>query len=487
MLYFLAPYHRVISKMPTSRNYKFLFGVVFSASLLLRTALVAINREANDPHWDVARRILQTNSLPTMRDCWECFQPKLYHYVFAETLKAFGLGTIPPYRQNLVGELINFFAGVITLAVVWWLIERLPGPGQNLKLLAFTLAALNPPLIGINSQATNDTFAILFSTLALYFTFDHFQRGRIRSFLLIVFFVILGISSKTNVWVTAAAIFIAFLIRIWVQAEERRKSVMLTLTFFFAVVGLSILNPFNQYIVNYREYGSPMVETISRQPLPDFFKQTAYANPGILSIQDGFFTFKFLDLIQHPRIDTTPVNFAAARTSFWTLLYGRAHSIHFDNWPPPWSTTGDTLFTLTRAILILALPPSILLMIGALIEGFLVFKSIIRRDRSLAQNTSFGLFTLVFVGYILFDAVFALFYRDYTTMKAIFTYPALLSFPVLFLRSTARVDSIKPAKWGRWITILLEGVVGVLAVLYVLDVVSLIAQLFQTYLKSRGL
>jgi hypothetical protein len=235
-----------------------------------------------------------------------------------------------------------------------------------------------------------------------------------------------------------------------------------------------------------REYGSPIVETITKQPLPHLTQQTVYANPGILSIQDGFLTFKFIELMRHPRIDTTPINYSPARTSFWTLLYGRAHSIHFDNWPPPWSTTGSTLFGLSRAIFIFALLPSVLLLIGSLVEAALVLKSILKKDRALAQSTSFGLFVLVFVGYLLFDASFAMVYRDYTTMKAIFIYPALLSFPVLFLGITGKVETIQPAKWSRWIFAVIEAVVGVLALLYCADVLTLVAQLFQTYLKSHG-
>ena len=38
---------------------------------------------------------------------------------------------------------------------------------------------------------------------------------------------------------------------------------------------LSILNPLNQYISNYREYGSPILLNIDRQPLPHFFEQTS--------------------------------------------------------------------------------------------------------------------------------------------------------------------------------------------------------------------
>ena len=116
----------------------------------------------------------------------------------------------------MVAEFINFLAGVITLVIVWKFIIEFPVNNDILKVVSFALVALNPKLIGISSQATNDAFAILFSTLALYFTYIFIQKPRIVTLFLILLFILLGISSKTNTWVTAIAILLTLFLKTWV-------------------------------------------------------------------------------------------------------------------------------------------------------------------------------------------------------------------------------------------------------------------------------
>jgi hypothetical protein len=149
---------------------KILFLITFLLSCALRVAFVRVNRESNDNHVQVVKIILSTGHLPEKKDCSECFQPKLYHFTVAKIIQGFGWMNINLNRRTLVAEFINLLAGIMTLVVVFDLIKRLPVRNEWLKFLAFALVALNPQLIGINSQATNDTFLILFSTLALYCT-----------------------------------------------------------------------------------------------------------------------------------------------------------------------------------------------------------------------------------------------------------------------------------------------------------------------------
>ncbi len=320
--------------------------------------MVAINRESNDDHFTVIQLILKTGRLPQKADCWECYQPKLFHYTAAKLLQLTGLANTNPGTMILAIELLNYTAGMITILVIGLFLYRLPAKAEYLKVLAFGLVALNPNLIGINSQATNDTFAILFSTLALYCTYAFLQKKRPVTFLLILLFTVLGICTKTNVWITAIAIFLALFFKAWIEKQEQVIMLRFTILFGLATLALSIFNPLNQYISNVRDYGSPILLNIDRQPLPDFFVQTTAYRPGILSIQDGIFTFKFIDLLNHPRIEDGDI-YPPNRTSLWTQLYGQAYSVYFDNWPPSWFTTGDQGFALSRAIYILALLPTL--------------------------------------------------------------------------------------------------------------------------------
>jgi len=457
----------------TSRRTQILFLVVFLLSAGLRLGLVSYNRQSNDDHITVIQLILKTSSLPIKTDCWECFQPKLFHYSMAKFLQLSGLENAGQDTLVLAVELVNCAAGLLTILVIGLFVLRWPGKSEFLKVLAFGLVALNPNLTGINSQATNDTFMILFSTLALFCTYAFLQKQKPGTFLLILIFTILGISTKTNGWVTAGAIFLAFLVKAGLEKRLRIRMLLTTVLFGFVTLLVSIINPLNQYISNYRLYGSPLQLNITRQPLPHFFIQSSNPSfrPGILSIQDGLFTFKFIDLLRNPLIMNKD-DYSPNRTSLWTQLYGRAHSVHFDNWPTSWSADGDRAFNLARAIYILALLPTACLLIGAIMEIVLALQAILKRDAGLASNVHFGLTIITFAGFVLFLILYAVEYRDFSVFKPIFIYPAILTFPILFLRAG---EAIWSRLAGRllWIRAAAGAWIVALCILYSADIITL--------------
>ena len=152
--------------MQKNRKIRIIIAAVLFLSLALRLALTMVNRESNDNHLEVSRLISTQHRLPTKTDCWECFQPKLFHSIVASTLQGSGLIHADTDTQELMAQGINFLAGVITLLVIWRLVGKIPLQNESLRVFSFALVALNPPLIGISAQATNDVFAILFSALA---------------------------------------------------------------------------------------------------------------------------------------------------------------------------------------------------------------------------------------------------------------------------------------------------------------------------------
>ena len=227
---FQNPLGSEITAIP-SRTTHALILLIFLISAGLRLGLVSFNRESNDDHFTVIQLILKTDRLPEKADCWECYQPKLFHYTAAKFLQLTGLENANPGTMILAVELLNYTAGLITLLVIGLFLYRLPGKNGLLKVLAFGLVAFNPDLIGINSQATNDTFAILFSTLALYCTYAFLQKKKPVTFLLILLFTILGICSKTNVWITAIAIFLALLVKAWMEKPDRVQILRMAVNF----------------------------------------------------------------------------------------------------------------------------------------------------------------------------------------------------------------------------------------------------------------
>ncbi len=135
--------------------------------------------------------ILKTGRLPQKDDCWECFQPKLFHLLFAGAIKILGLANEAGYRQNIAGQALNLIAGIITLAIVWSFLRNLNVRNEKLKVLAFELVALNPDLLGIHSQATNDTLVILFSTLALIGTYRFLNQEKAVDFGLSILYILI--------------------------------------------------------------------------------------------------------------------------------------------------------------------------------------------------------------------------------------------------------------------------------------------------------
>ena len=438
--------------------------------------LVVFNRESNDDHFTVIQLILKTDRLPEKADCWECYQPKFFHYTAAKFLQLTGLENTNPSTMILPVEMLNYTAGLITILVIGLFLYRLPDKNGLLKVLAFGLAALNPNLIGISAQVTNDAFAILFSTLALICTYAYLQKKSPFPFLLMLLFIILGISSKTNVWITAIAILLALLVKAWMEKQERVRTLCIAGLFGLVTLILSIFNPLNQYISNVREYGSPILLNIDRQPLPDFLVQTSAYRPGILSIQDGFLTFKFGDLLRYPRNENGDA-YPPARSSLWTQLYARANSVHYDNWPESWSTTGEEGFALSRAIYILALLPTLLLLVGAAMEITHVLKSLVKREPDLAAASHFGLTAVTFIGFVLFIILYALEYRDFSVMKAIFLYPAMITFPLLFLRAGESLNTRLTERF-RWVRTGFAIWIVALFVLYSADIITMIALLY---------
>ena len=145
--------------------------------------------------------------------------------------------------------------------------------------------------------------------------------------------------------------------------------------------------------------------------------------------------------------------------------------------PDAWRTTGTEGFTIARGIFILALLPTLLILVGLAIEVYLFLKGVLRHDLALTQATSQGLFACTFIGYILFVAIYTFVYRDFSFMKAIFAFPALLTFPYLFLRAAEPIYTFL-SKRNRWSTYILDASMVALLLFYVLDAGSMVAQIY---------
>jgi hypothetical protein len=102
---------------------------------------------------------------------------------------------------------------------------------------------------------------------------------------------------------------------------------------------------------------------------------------------------------------------------------------------------------------------------------------VFRHDPALTQATSHGLFACAFIGYLLFVEIYTFIYRDFSFMKAIFAFPALITFPYLFLRAAEPLNAYLSKRF-RWSTYILNASVVALLIFYILDTGTMIAQIY---------
>ena len=460
--------------MKQGRVFNLLLLLVFLISSALRLGLAIVDRDPND----VIDIILMQKRLPLTGECEECFQPKLYYFFAAETVEAAKINLSHKGSITLALQLMNFAAGEAVVILAYILIKRLNANSERAGLLPFTLLAFNPALMATSGMTGNDIFTILFSSVAVYFCLEFFQDSKIGWLIVSGFFVSVSLATKTNTWSTALAIFVILFIK--PITDKRLYGVLVALIFMLVVPILTLLNPLSQYWVNIQKYGVPVTLNVPPEPFPSFFEKTYVRRPGIISIQDGFFTFKFIDLLESPRLTLGATNYPPFRTSFWADIYGTANSVHFYNSPDSWHTTPD--FEITRSIFILALLPTAILILGMVLGWIDLIKGIISKSHDLLVQRYYGLFDIVAIGYVLSTIVLALRYRDFSTINAKYIYPGILAFIFLFIRGATAFYKFL-SRQNKFASTLFEVAMFFLVVVYAIDVYQMIVHLYNINIR----
>jgi len=451
--------------------------LVFLLGTTLRVALALVNREASDDHLTVIEAMVKENRIVGREEAFEGFQPKLYAAVVA------GIGKLlpNPSRPNLnrAGQLVNCAAGVLTMLVAVRFLQRM-GVSPKGRLLAFSFIALNPALIGVSGQATNDAFVILFASLALAQAYLYFRDGRGGNLLAMTLGAVLASLSKGNGLVVPAVILPVWavgLIRPWPGMLPRR-ALFVHVAFFLAVF-LGVVTWLGPYWTHFRRYGSPLVINMEPPAFPKLLEETPVRRPGVRSVADAFLTFRLLDMLAEPMINDRPAGFPAHRTSFWSQVYGRSHFLHFEAWPTTWRWRHPLLLALGRTSLVLGLWPTGLLVAG-LLRSLGSAWCRLSGDRRGERIASGGLLvTLAAWGYLAFGVVYALRYRDFSTMKPIFMFPGLLGFAAVF---AGQYDRFRSRFRGHSAVLAIsDALCLLLLVCYVADVESLIIRLRWSY------
>jgi hypothetical protein len=413
--------------------------------LLLRLALALFNREANDPHMQVVELILARDRLPNLFDCWSCYHPKAFHATVAwlfELLRPTG-----PDALLILAQLVNFAAAVLSLVVCVAFVKALPCSDET-RFWAIALFWLNPGLVGIQGQATNDAFVILFGSVTVFLVARFFREtlspGRILVLACLVSLsTILAALSKASglmIWVvTLIALGCRLLLLLHEPAPRVRRLAMATAMLLVFGSFVATVPSLGQYLETYQLTGDPLSVNIMKTPPPGVLTpvishdRKVLARPGVVSVSDGFFTFKLLEILRQPYITHYNDTLTGGRTSLWTQVYGRTHSIYFGQWPKSWQSTSGLVQWTARALLLLALLPTACVVLGAGRATQTALSALRRRD----VRTLLGHEHIVLLGYF-GGAIAALvqlnyFYRDYGCMKDVYMFPSILTFVWAFV------------------------------------------------------
>jgi Dolichyl-phosphate-mannose-protein mannosyltransferase len=461
--------------------------LVLVCGVLLRATLALINWEANDAgHIAVIRVIADENRIPDKNEDGEAFQPKLYHVTVAALWKIVPTHSLP--IRIRIAQLVSCTAGILTLLFALNFFMSKSGVSAKVRCLAFSMLALNPILIGINAQATNDSFVILFVSLSLYFGYRFFENAQVKDYCWMTVSTVLAGVSKGNgliIFIAVLTVFSAGLLQKR-NACAMAKGQMVLYGSIFLVAFLAVVPRVGPYWEHYRRYGSPFVTNATPYRFPFMFKKTPPFRPGVTSIADALLTFRLLDMLRTPVITNDPRIYPQHRTSLWSQLYGRTHFARFDAWPPSWQLPPDCRHWATRLVwnlgrlsFLCALLPTILLVV-AIWRGILFVVRCLIRIRDSPFRLSNWLINFSIFGYLAFIIIYSLRYREFEFMKSIFIFPGLFSFLLLFAHECDRLYT-----WVNQSNAIRQSVDVVfllLCLLYTADVIVLIGQLgIQTF------
>ncbi len=430
--------------------------LIFITSMGLRFTLAFLNNEANDNHVDVVNLIISTHHLPEKRDCWSCYQPKLYYVFCAGVIEAFHIKEF--YHRIKAMNMVNAFLGFFILLIIWKFIHC-GNLSFNRKLLFFAFFAFNPCLAGINVQSTNDTAAIFFGVLATYAAYRFFTNPGINRAAILTIALVGGMLCKASVAVLFGITVLAFAANILFSSNGQNRLKMAKYLATLLLITFAVVPYFGGYYNNYKQYHSFTLSAWEKDPPPDFFKKTVAMRPGVRCMSEAYFTFRYFDMVRQPYINNEVDNRPLHRTSLWSQLYGRTMFMHFDQWPIGWQSQSPLIVNIGRALIILGIVPLLFFLTGIFLNlGALLIK-LYERDWqwfSVPLNYYFLFITLAYLSASMF---YCYTYRDFSAMKSIYIFPGFIAFIKMFCDGYAFFEEsrfIKPANIALGLIIILS-------------------------------
>lgn len=456
-----------------------IFDIILFLSGVLRIALACLNRASNDDHLEVSRLLLNSMTTgtfdPSIASCFQCYHPKLYHYVCAEIFYFFNISDT---WRIIIAQLVNVAAGVAALYVIKLFVQRILCVNSRIRMLLFALVAFNPSLIKINVQATNDTFVISFGIIGSYLLYRFLQTRRLAYIIACSLFICFAILSKGNGLVLvawAALVLSIWLMQSWRAGVSGKPCVMGIVVLSTAVfIALNTVKaPFSPYgyeMPKLVEAGTTCLRDYFKPPPLSFFKRSYVARSGVISIYDSYLSFPFLGLIDVPHIINERQFISLQRCSLWAQLYGRIHFSYFDQ--HVWIRRDEITILLGRLLMATALVPTLLLVSGFAGSLFIFPSRLLRSPRYFVNNSKW-IFPLLFAGYIMMIIRFSHDGRDFSTMKDIYIFPGMLGYIDALLVSVGFLFHTA----DNWLNILMTLNLILLLLLYCLNSILVLQQL----------
>ena len=314
---------------------------------------LALNTEANDDHIEVVERWIATDSYPSADHCWECFQPPIYYSIVYGAAALVGAEDRP--------ELINVahsLNGLLSLLILSLLYRQIVGfsLSDDWKILLFLFFGLNPKLVAINIQATNDTLVITLGMVS-YHLLQQFCRTLSKPTAALLWFSLLAAGmTKGNGLVLVVVCSVIATVSIVARRNLRTAEKIAGCYLFLVLLPVSV-GYAGGYVARYEQFADPFRINQEKAPPPNFAYYDGYVGKrmGIRSIVDGYLTFRFLDLLKHPHLGASDSKYEEHRTSFWTLLYAQAFHCQYEQYPPSWRSTSPFAEIVARALYLLSL------------------------------------------------------------------------------------------------------------------------------------
>jgi hypothetical protein len=446
---------------------------IFTVAAGLRLVLGLFNDAANDDHLRVVQYLLAGRRGLTLAACLECFQPKLYYHLLAGLIRAGNIRQI--FWQIRAGQFLDVAAGVLTL----WLLHRFllrRRLAYSVHLLVLALVALNPAFLAINVQLTNDSWAVLCTAAGTAWLYRYLGDGRARHLAGGAVGLGLGVATKGTAWVAGIAAVLALALAAFSRRPTRpgRRWRGFVLAPALALLLVGVIGVAGYDFDNLGGFG----RRAQAAPL-HLFERTQVRRPGVVSIYDSYFSFKFADLLRSPYTTNLGPVEPPHRTSVPSQLYGRLHFLHLDSWPSGWERKDALAFAVGRYNLVLGLLPTAVFFIGfALGLGGLVraMRSVGWRAWLREADTPTLLCLLVCLGSAAFMIRFTSGYRDFSAMKPVYVFPGIVAFVKVFADGYAWVGQRLAGR--PVVRALVWTLSGCLLVGYVADALLLAQQLY---------